>query len=58
MTTEISDPRPSRPETGWACARRLRGKHALRTCRPAVDRDTGTTVPETDAEGNIVRGED
>jgi hypothetical protein len=59
VTSEISDkPRPRRPETGWARARRLRGKDPLRTCLPAVDRGTTSTVPEPGTEGNIVRGED
>ncbi|MFI8091183.1 hypothetical protein ACIF9R_23160 [Streptomyces sp. NPDC086080] len=59
MTTEISvTPRTRRPETGWARARRLRGKAPLRTCRPAVAPTITSTVPDTGAEGNIVRGED
>ncbi|MBT3150298.1 hypothetical protein HTV45_05240 [Streptomyces sp. CHD11] len=59
MTTEISGkPRPRRPETGWARARRLRGKDPLRTCLPAVERGTPSTRPATGAEENIVRGDD
>jgi hypothetical protein len=59
VTSEISDePRPRRAETGWARARRLRGKDALRTCLPAVDRGTGDPAPTPGAEANIVRGED
>ncbi len=51
-------PRTRRPETGWACARRLRDQDPLRTCLPAVDRDTTPAAPVTWAEENIVRGED
>lgn len=50
--------RTRRPETGWARARRLRGQEPLRTCLPAVDRNTTTAAPVTWAEENIVRGED
>ncbi|GAA2543463.1 MULTISPECIES: hypothetical protein [Streptomyces] len=58
MTSETSDePRPRRPETGWARARRLRAEEPLRTCLPAVERGT-SEAPEKGAEGNIVRGED
>jgi hypothetical protein len=58
VTSEISDtPRSRRSETGWATARRLRGRDPLRTCLPAVDRGTSGT-PDTGTEGNIVRGED
>jgi hypothetical protein len=46
----------SRPETGWAQARRLRGQ-AIRTCmRATIDSDTGQLRDEADA--NVVRGED
>lgn len=59
VTSETSDePRPRGPETGWARARRLRGGDPLRTCLPAVDRDTTSTTSNTGVEGNIVRGED
>ncbi|WP_078914038.1 hypothetical protein [Streptomyces sp. NRRL S-37] len=59
MTSETTDqPRPRRAETGWARARRLRGKDPLRTCLPAVDRGTTSTTPNASAEGNIVRGDD
>ncbi|MDT0406720.1 hypothetical protein [Streptomyces edwardsiae] len=57
MNSEIADrPRTRRAETGWARARRLRGKDPLRTCLPAMDRGTTPTTPN--AEENIVRGED
>ncbi|MEV5438342.1 hypothetical protein AB0K80_20350 [Streptomyces sp. NPDC052682] len=59
MTSQTSEqPLVRRPETGWARARRLRGKAALRTWLPAVE-DRGapaTSLPEP--EGHIVRGED
>ncbi|MEW2131477.1 hypothetical protein [Streptomyces sp. NPDC005435] len=42
-------------ETGWARARRLRGRR-VRTCVAAVVTDD--TPPRAGAEGNIVRGED
>lgn len=59
MITESTDiPRTRRPETGWARARRLRDQDPLRTCLPAVDRDTTLAAPVTWAEENIVRGED
>ena len=59
MTSETSDkPRPRRPETGWARARRLRGKEPLRTCLPAVDRGGAFAAPAPETEANIVRGED
>ncbi|CAL9341382.1 hypothetical protein [Streptomyces sp. enrichment culture] len=59
MTTQTeTQARPSPPETGWATAQRLRGEHPLRTCLPAVAGRTGSATPRTDAEGNIVRGED
>lgn len=54
----MDKPRTRRPETGWARARRLRGQEPLRTCLPAVDRNTTTAAPVTWAEENIVRGED
>ncbi|MFE9774689.1 hypothetical protein ACFYOV_24050 [Streptomyces sp. NPDC005931] len=58
MTSEISEkPALKRPETGWARARRLRGKDPLRTCLPAVIRDPSGTA-DAGAEENIVRGED
>ncbi|CAL9347223.1 hypothetical protein SUDANB126_00403 [Streptomyces sp. enrichment culture] len=58
MIPEIGDtPRPRRPESGWARARRLRGEEPLRTCLPAVDRGA-SGAPGRDTEGNIVRGED
>ncbi|GGV39034.1 hypothetical protein [Streptomyces griseoflavus] len=59
MIPEISDkPRLRRPETGWARARRLRGKEPLRTCLPAVERAVPAPAPDTGPETNIVRGED
>lgn len=59
MTSEISDkPRPRRPETGWARARRLRGKDPLRTCLPAVDHGGPSVASAPETEANIVRGED
>ncbi|WP_327714709.1 hypothetical protein OG381_04115 [Streptomyces sp. NBC_00490] len=46
----------SRPETGWAQARRLRGQ-AIRTCvRATIDSDTAQLRDGADA--NVVRGED
>ncbi|MFF1298333.1 MULTISPECIES: hypothetical protein [unclassified Streptomyces] len=46
----------SRPETGWARARRLRGQ-AIRTCvRATLDGDTGQL--RDGADENVVRGED
>ncbi|MGW3116467.1 hypothetical protein ACWDBW_04810 [Streptomyces sp. NPDC001107] len=47
-----------RPETGWARARRLRGKGVVRTCIPAVLEQGTTRTDEPGPEGNIVRGED
>ncbi|MCT7355584.1 hypothetical protein N4P33_26010 [Streptomyces sp. 15-116A] len=59
MTSEISDkPRPRRPETGWARARRLRGQDPLRTCLPAVVDRTSSTTSNGSMEETIVRGED
>lgn len=59
MTSEISDnPRPRRPETGWARAQRLRGKDPLRTCLPAVVDRTSSTTSNRGIEETIVRGED
>ncbi|CAL9362810.1 hypothetical protein [Streptomyces pilosus] len=60
MIPETSDkPRPRRPETGWARARRLRAEEPLRTCLPAVElRVAPTAAPDTGPEANIVRGED
>ncbi|GHH91820.1 hypothetical protein [Streptomyces capillispiralis] len=52
------EPGSRRTETGWARARRLRGREPLRTCLPAVDRGTGSTPSNAGAEWNIVRGED
>jgi hypothetical protein len=59
VITESTDKaRARRPETGWARARRLRGQEPLRTCLPAVDRDTAPATPVVVAEENIVRGVD
>ncbi|CAL9349952.1 MULTISPECIES: hypothetical protein [unclassified Streptomyces] len=58
ITGSTDKPRTRRPETGWARARRLRGQGPLRTCLPAVDRNTTPAAPVTRAEGNVVRGED
>ncbi|MEU9548937.1 hypothetical protein AB0D88_07845 [Streptomyces werraensis] len=59
MMSEKTDKlRTRRPETGWARAQRLRDQEPLRTCLPAVDRDTTRAAPVTWAEENIVRGED
>jgi hypothetical protein len=57
VTTDVSTKTTARrPETGWAKARRRRGK-GLRTCLPAtVDRTA--RQDRVDAEWNIVRGED
>ncbi|MEU6372346.1 hypothetical protein [Streptomyces sp. NPDC046909] len=58
MTAHTTEKPVRRAETGWARARRLRGRGVLRTYVPAVA-ETGTT-PEAapGSEGNIVRGED
>ncbi|MGH4031138.1 hypothetical protein ACQB60_19630 [Actinomycetota bacterium Odt1-20B] len=47
------------PESGWAKARRLRGKR-IRTCVAPVETAPGSASPSAPqgAEGNIVRGED
>ncbi|MER6082897.1 hypothetical protein [Streptomyces sp. NPDC001833] len=59
MTAEASNPiavRRHRPETGWARARRLRGR-GIRTCmRATLDNDPGQARQEDD--WNVVRGED
>ncbi|MET7854741.1 hypothetical protein [Streptomyces avermitilis] len=47
----------SRPRTGWAKARHLRGD-GVRTCVSARDDGERTRPPEQGVEGNIVRGED
>ncbi|MEV6949008.1 hypothetical protein AB0N07_45280 [Streptomyces sp. NPDC051172] len=47
-----------RQETGWARARRLRGKGVLGTCIPAVLGQGTTRTDQPGPEGNIVRGED
>ncbi|MEV7891527.1 hypothetical protein ACWD3I_23010 [Streptomyces sp. NPDC002817] len=59
MTAHILEkPVARRPETGWARARRLRGRAAVRTCVPAVVDSEGTCGVCPAGEGNIVRGED
>ncbi|MCD9874527.1 hypothetical protein [Streptomyces guryensis] len=59
MTPQTTDkPVIRRPETGWARARRLRGKGVLRTCVPAVLEQGTTRTDQLCPEGNIVRGED
>ncbi|GAB2758343.1 hypothetical protein [Streptomyces bullii] len=59
MTSQTSEkPVARRPETGWARARRLRGKDALRTCLPAVEDRGAPGTPLPGPDGNIVRGED
>ncbi|MEV7323124.1 hypothetical protein [Streptomyces sp. NPDC093970] len=57
MTAEASSPTAvRRAETGWARARRLRGR-GIRTClRAKFDQDAGQ--PRQDDDGIIVRGED
>ncbi|MDQ0604591.1 hypothetical protein QF037_008936 [Streptomyces canus] len=57
MTVEVRKTiAASRPETGWARARRLRGR-GIRTYVPAtIDDDTGQL--RDGADGNVVRGED
>ncbi|MFE2582668.1 hypothetical protein [Streptomyces sp. NPDC059378] len=55
-TLESAAGRPS--ETGWARARRLRGRPVVRTCVPAVDDLGGAAVRQPGPDGNIVRGED
>lgn len=57
VTAEVSTPTVARrPETGWARARRLRGR-GIRTClRPTLDDNAGHMRQEDD--WNVVRGED
>ncbi|MFF4119895.1 hypothetical protein [Streptomyces sp. NPDC001714] len=57
MTAEAGDRTAvRRPETGWAKARRLRGK-AVRTClRATLDNSAGRLRQGDD--WNVVRGED
>ncbi|MEV0738545.1 hypothetical protein AB0I51_21855 [Streptomyces sp. NPDC050549] len=43
--------------TGWSKARDRHGK-GVRTCVPAVDSGGSPATVRTNAEGNIVRGED
>jgi hypothetical protein len=59
VTTSTQEkPVRRRPETGWARARRLRGRGVVRTWVPAVaDADAASAVG-TCPEDNIVRGED
>ncbi|MEU2588408.1 hypothetical protein ABZ612_37310 [Streptomyces avermitilis] len=47
----------SRPRTGWAKARHLRGD-GVRTCVSARDDGERTCSSEQGVEENIVRGED
>ncbi|MEU5320247.1 hypothetical protein AB0G67_26375 [Streptomyces sp. NPDC021056] len=54
----LEKPVARRPETGWARARRLRGRTVVRTWVPAVVDSDGTYAMGPVAEGNIVRGED
>jgi hypothetical protein len=54
----LEKPVARRPETGWAVARRLRGRAVVRTCVPAVVASDGAYAVSPAAEGNIVRGED
>ncbi|MFD3841814.1 hypothetical protein ACFWWC_37020 [Streptomyces sp. NPDC058642] len=59
MTAHLFEtPVARRPETGWARARRLRGRTVVRTWVPAVVDSDGTYAVHPGAEGNIVRGED
>ncbi|WP_405650849.1 hypothetical protein [Streptomyces sp. NBC_00019] len=59
MTAHILEkPVTRRPETGWARARRLRGRAGVRTWVPAVVDSEGTYGVCPATEGNIVRGED
>ncbi|MET9256286.1 hypothetical protein [Streptomyces sp. NPDC003717] len=59
MTADISDkPAIRRLETGWAKARRVRAKGALRTCVPAVEDRGAPRAPRSGQDSNIVRGED
>ncbi|MEW2524150.1 hypothetical protein [Streptomyces sp. NPDC047071] len=44
-------------ETGWAKARRLRGKR-LRTCLPPLPGEGARSSAQVGPEGNIVRGDD
>ncbi|MFG2127169.1 hypothetical protein ACGFNV_05150 [Streptomyces sp. NPDC048751] len=53
----MENPVVRRPETGWARARRLRGK-GVRTWISAVDARTAAPVDRAGPDSNIVRGED
>ncbi|MFI8931578.1 hypothetical protein ACIG3E_28380 [Streptomyces sp. NPDC053474] len=44
-------------ETGWAKARRLRGK-SVRTCLPPLPDEDTRSAARVGPEGNIVRGDD
>ncbi|GGV28802.1 hypothetical protein [Streptomyces spectabilis] len=44
-------------ETGWAKARRLRGR-GVRTCLAPVPDGSAQLAPPVDPDGNVVRGED
>ncbi|QCX81441.1 hypothetical protein C9F11_39295 [Streptomyces sp. YIM 121038] len=44
-------------ETGWAKARRLRGK-SVRTCLPPLSDEGARSSTRVSPEGNIVRGDD
>ncbi|MET8246478.1 hypothetical protein ABZV31_19875 [Streptomyces sp. NPDC005202] len=58
MTAHTSEKSAVHPhETGWAEARRQRGK-SVRTCVPAVEDRSGPSAEHTGPEWNIVRGED
>ncbi|WP_367319179.1 hypothetical protein [Streptomyces sp. HUAS ZL42] len=46
-----------RPETGWARARRMRGK-GVRTWVSAVEVRNAAPTEQSGQESNIVRGED
>ncbi|WP_406835952.1 hypothetical protein ACICHK_05420 [Streptomyces sp. AHU1] len=56
MTADVGTRNTSRPETGWAKARRP-GRTGPRTCLPATAGETARQERNT-PEGNIIRGED
>lgn len=60
MTTQVRKGSAStvrRPETGWAKARRLRGRE-IRTCVRAMAADGDGGQPKGGPEDNIVKGDD
>ncbi|MFE0512710.1 hypothetical protein [Streptomyces sp. NPDC058964] len=55
--TTVAKPELRPPETGWAKARELRGKH-VRTCVPAMEDESAPPRARVGAEWNIIRGDD